>query len=106
MVLDSTAFTPWMIILGTVFSNMSYGIMLPTQREIVEADVPANLKTTAHSLSDAAYSSFSGMLALLYSGFVMDHFGAKSVAILGCIIMAIPVLLTVIKLFTAKKERI
>lgn len=106
MVLDSTAFTPWMIILGTVFSNMSYGIMLPTQREIVEADIPANLKTTAHSLSDAAYSSFSGMLALLYSGFVMDHFGAKSVAILGCIIMAIPVLLTVIKLFTAKKERI
>lgn len=105
MILVGTAFAPWMIILGTVFSNMSYGIMLPTQREIVEADVPANLKTTAHSLSDAAYSSFSGMLALLYSGFVMDHFGAKSVAILGCAIMAIPVLLTIVKMFTAKKER-
>lgn len=105
MILVGTAFAPWMIILGTVFYNMSYGIMLPTQREIVETNVSANLKTTAHSLSDAAYSSFSGMLALLYSGFVMDHFGAKSVAYLGIVIMAVPVLLTLIKLFTVKKEK-
>lgn len=106
MLLVGTAVNSWMIILGTVFANVSYGIMLPTQREIVETNVPTNLKNTAHSLSDATFGSFSGILALMYSGFVMDRFGAKSVAILGCIIMAIPVLLTVIKLFTAKKERI
>ena len=58
---------PWMIILGTVFSNMSYGIMLPTQREIVEANVPSTLKNTAHSLSDAMYGSFSGILASMNS---------------------------------------
>lgn len=105
MILVGTAINSWMIILGTIFANMSYGIMLPTQREIVETNVPASLKNTAHSLSDATFGSFSGILALMYSGFVMDTFGAKSVAFLGCAIMAIPVLLTLFKMFTAHKER-
>lgn len=101
MGLVAFAVNPWMIILGTVFSNMSYGIMLPTQREIVEANVPSTLKNTAHSLSDAMYGSFSGILALSYSGFVMDAFGARSVAMLGGIIMIIAVVLSLTKI--AKK---
>ncbi len=97
MCLVSLAVSPWMVIIGTIFTNMSYGIMLPTQREIVEATVPATLKNTAHSLSDAMYGSFSGILALTYSGFVMDAFGAKSVAMLGGGIMIIAVLLSLTK---------
>ena len=98
MGLVAFASNPWMIILGTVFSNMSYGIMLPTQREIVEANVPSTLKNTAHSLSDAMYGSFSGILALSYSGFVMDAFGARSVAMLGGVIMIIAVVLSLTKI--------
>ncbi len=98
MLLDSFAIGSWMIILGTVFSNMSYGIMLPTQREIVESNVPSTLKNTAHSLSDAMYGSFSGILALTYSGFVMDAFGAKSVAMLGGVIMIVAMMLALTKI--------
>lgn len=105
MVLVGTAINSWMIILGTVFANVSYGIMLPTQREIVETSVPANLKNTAHSLSDATFGSFSGILALMYSGFVMDRFGAKSVAVLGMGIMMIPVLLTIGEMISSKKRK-
>lgn len=89
------AVTPYMIIAGTVLNNVSYGIMLPTQREITEYSVPYALKNRAHSLGDAMYSSFSGMMALLYSGILIDNFGARSVALLGVIIMIIPVIMTI-----------
>ena len=96
------AFSPALVIVGTVFANISYGVMLPTQREIVESDVPSELKNTAHSLSDAMFGSFSGILALLYSGALMDAFGAKFVAVLGIGIMSIAVILTLIKLAKTK----
>ena len=104
MVLISTAVNPWMIILGTIFSNISYGIMLPTQREIVETYVPDHIKTTAHSLSDTMYSGFSGIIALTYSGYIIDGFGAKYVTILGICIMAIPCALTLFRLFFRKRK--
>ena len=93
-----------MIILGTIFSNISYGIMLPTQREIVETYVPDHIKTTAHSLSDTMYSGFSGIIALTYSGYIIDGFGAKYVTILGICIMAIPCVLTLFRLFFRKRK--
>lgn len=104
MVCVAVASNPWMVIAGTIFANMSYGIMLPTQREIVENDVPVALKNTAHSLSDAMFGSFSGILALIYSGALMDAFGARCVAYLGIGIMTIAVLLSLGKwLRTSRK---
>ncbi len=94
MILTFTASSPLFITLGTIFNNISYGIMLPTMREITETNVTGSLKNTAHSLSDAMFGSFAGIIALLYSGTLMDAFGAKSVALLGMCIMIIPVLLT------------
>ncbi len=102
MILTFTATSSFMIILGTIINNISYGIMLPTTREITEKSVSDDLKNTAHALSDAMYGSFAGIIALLYSGTMMDHFGAKSVALLGMIIMMIPVSLS---LFTLMKNR-
>ncbi len=96
MVLTFGATSPFMITLGTIFNNVSYGIMLPTMREITETNVTGSLKNTAHSLTDATYGSFAGIIALLYSGKLMDVFGARSVALLGMCIMLIPVLLTLI----------
>ena len=58
-------------------------------------NIPTN---TAHSLSDAMYCSFSGILALSYSGFVMNAFGARSVAMLGGVIMIIAVVLSLTKI--------
>lgn len=94
MLFDLSAATPVLVITGTILSNASYGIMLPTTREITEGSVSGSLKNTAHSLSDAMYNNFSGVLALLYSGVMMDALGAKSVAVLGAGIMIPPVLLS------------
>ncbi|MCR5794008.1 MAG: MFS transporter [Solobacterium sp.] len=103
MTLTFTATAPAMIILGTVFNNISYGLMLPTMREITEKNVSGALKNTAHSLSDAMYGSFAGIIALTYSGMIMDRFGARSVALLGAFIMTVPVLLSLISMLRKKK---
>lgn len=92
------AVNPMMIIMGSVCSNISYGVMLPTTREITEGNVPDTLKSTAHALSDAMYGSFSGIIALLYSGTLMDKFGTKAVPLLGIFIMFIPIAMSAIKM--------
>ena len=103
MFLTFTASSPAMVILGTVFNNISYGVMLPTMREITEKNVTGALKNTAHSLSDAMYGSFAGIIALLYSGAMMDSFGARSVALLGMGIMLVPVIMSLIPIMKNRK---
>ena len=98
MVCVIVASSPFFIIIGTLFSNASYGIMLPTMREITEDTVPEELKNTARSLTDAVFGNFAGILALLYGGWMMDNFGAKSVAWLGLFVMVIPVLMSLMKM--------
>ena len=93
------ALNPAMIIIGTVMMNVAYGLLLPTMREITEKNVPGPLKNTAHSLTDAMFGSFAGVFALLYSGALMDAFGAKFVAFLGVLIMIVPVLISAVDLF-------
>ncbi len=98
MVCVIVATDPLFIIVGTLFTNASYGIMLPTMREITEDTVPDELKNTARSLTDAVFGNFAGILALLYSGWMMDSFGAKSVAWLGLCVMVIPVVMSLMKM--------
>lgn len=101
--LAGTATNPYIIVVGSVFANISYGIMLPTSREITEAYVPQELKTTAHSLTDAMFGYAAGMIALLYSGTLMDILGVRFVAFLGVGIMMIPIVMTVYGMIKEKK---
>ena len=103
MLLIVTAANSWMVILGSVMWNASYGVMLPTIREITEKNVHGALKNTAHSMADAVYSSFAGIIALTYSGFMMDSFGARSVAVLGFAITLVPVAMSIFALVRQKK---
>ena len=105
LALTYTAAAPAMVILGTVFNNVSYGVMLPTMREITEKNVTGPLKNTAHSLSDAMYGSFAGIIALTYSGTLMDAFGARSVALLGMGIMLVPVVISLTVILKNRKAK-
>ena len=103
MILTFLAVSPFMIIIGTMIANVAYGLMLPTSREITQQTVPADLRNTAYSLSDAVFGSFAGVIALMYSGILMDSFGAKSVALLGGVVMIIPLLLALWSLLKNRK---
>lgn len=98
-----TASNVFMIIAGSVLWNTSYGLMLPTAREITEMNVHGDLKNTAHSLADATYGSFAGIVALSYSGFLMDSFGAKFVALIGAILMVVATIMSGIKMMKEKR---
>ena len=61
--------------------------MLPTQREIVEKHIDPSVRNIAHNVADAAYNNFSAIIALSYSGILIDQFGVKMIAFAGILIM-------------------
>lgn len=85
------AVTPVMVIAGSIFWNISFAVMLPTQREIVEKYVDPSVRNIAHNIADAAYNNFSAIIALSYSGILISSFGVRMIAALGIVIMIIAV---------------
>ncbi len=89
------AISPAMIFAGTFFYNAAYGIMLPAMREVVEKNVVSEERNLAHSVADAVFNSFSGILSLLYSGILLDLCGAKTLLFLCILISLIPLFMAV-----------
>ena len=93
------AHTPAMVIAGTIMTNISFGLLFPTMREITEESVHPTLRTTAHSIIDVAYGSVSGMIASAWGGVTMESSGPRVmtsicmglgiVAMLFCILLAL-----------------
>ena len=69
------ASSPAMIIIGTLFANVNFGLIFPTMREIVEESVDSRLRTTANSIVDVAFGSVASMIAAAWSGGVMEGAG-------------------------------
>ena len=83
--------TPMLIILGMIFSNVSYGIMMPTMRELVTKYVPEDLRNTAHSLTDMIFGSLSGILSLSCS----HRFGIRSIVVAGLALLVAPLVMSI-----------
>lgn len=86
------AVSPMMVIAGSAVYNAAYGILLPTMREVTEKNVQENLRTLGHSISDAVFTSFSGVVSLMYAGAVVDGMGLKAMIILSALIAGVSVL--------------
>ena len=91
MLLVYNATTPLMIMMGSIFWNISFSVMLPTQREVVEKYVDPSVRNIAHNIADAAYNNFSAVIALSCSGMMIDHFGIRSIALLGAGILTVAI---------------
>ena len=102
MMLIYFAVSPLMIILGSIFWNISFSVMLPTQREIVEKHIDPSVRNIAHNVADAAYNNLSAIIALSYSGILIDQFGVKMIAFAGILIMLAAVAIETVMLL--KKE--
>lgn len=102
MMLIYFAVSPFMIILGSIFWNISFSVMLPTQREIVEKHIDPSVRNIAHNVADAAYNNLSAIIALSYSGILIDQFGVKMIAFAGILIMLAAVAIETVMLL--KKE--
>lgn len=83
------AVSPAMVIAGSVLYNIGYGIMIPTMREVTERFVEGELRTLGHTLSDAVFSSFSGVISLAYAGFIADKMGVHAMLCVCAAIAAV-----------------
>ena len=94
LILVFYAASPGAIFAGSFLYNMGVGILLPTMRSVTEKSVSPVFRNLGHNMADAIYSSFTGIISLLYSGLVMDLYGVKSLLMICILIVLIPVLLT------------
>ncbi|MBR0087502.1 MAG: MFS transporter [Lachnospiraceae bacterium] len=86
---------PYLIIVGSMMYFLGYSLLLPTYRELIGKSVNPNLMTTAQSLADAVIMSLAGMTGLLYSGYVIDNLGLKTLMFIGMGIFIIPVFIVI-----------
>lgn len=82
------AVSPAMVMLGSFAYNVGYGILIPTMREVVETKVDGGLRNLGHNLSDAVFSSLSGVVSLAYAGAIVDGFGVRAMLIV-CVAIAL-----------------
>ena len=68
---------PVMVVMGTICTNISFGLLFPTMREITEESVSSDIRTSANSIIDVAYGSVANMIASAWSGIVMERFGTE-----------------------------
>jgi MFS family permease len=100
------AASPGLVIAGSVFNAISFSIMLPTTREIVEVYVDVRLRTTANGVTDAVFQSLAGMVSLLYVGSIMDRFGMKVVFAISLVVQVIPIAMAVGSLIRKNRDTV
>lgn len=91
LVITYFATVPFAVTIGTCFTNLSYGILLPTMREITENNVDKSVRNIGHNVADAIYNSFAGMISMIYAGAVIDSYGVKTMLAICIIIQLIPI---------------
>ena len=86
-------------------NNISFGVMYPTMREITEESVSPGLKNTAHSITDVAYGSLSGMIATACSGTILDNAGVQMLGIVCAAFQMIAIGWCIVLLANGHKKR-
>ena len=92
------AASPAMIFAGSFFYNVAYGVLLVTMREVTERFVSEDLRNLGHNLSDAVFSSFSGVISLMCAGAIVDRLGVSAMVTICALIAVIPAVLSMKKL--------
>ena len=93
LAVDYCAMHYWVVILGTVFTNVSYGLIMPSVREIAIEVVDAKYHTTAIGMMDAFYSFLGGAVAQLFAGRIAGTYGVKAMVMVCLILSLLPVLI-------------
>ena len=93
LVLMALARNVWLVYLGTCCTNIGYGILLPTMRQIVETHVNDHLRNLGHNVADAVYASLSGVLSTTIAGRGSELFGVRPMMGVFAAFMLIPLAL-------------
>ena len=83
----------WLVYLGTCCTNIGYGILLPTMRQIVEKHVDSHLRNLGHNVADAVYASLSGVLSTAIAGRGSELLGVRNMMAVFAAFMLIPLVM-------------
>ncbi|MBQ6858271.1 MAG: MFS transporter [Clostridia bacterium] len=90
------AVSPAMVYLASFFYNVGYGILLTTMRDVTEIHVDRDIRNLGHTLSDAVFTSFSGVISLMYAGALTDALGVRAMLSVCAMICAVPVVISLL----------
>lgn len=90
LAVDYCAMHYWVVILGTVITNISYGLIMPSVREIAIEVVDAKYHTTAIGMMDAFYGFLGGALAQLFTGRIAGARGVKAMVMVCLVLSLVP----------------
>ena len=90
------AVSPAMVYLASFFYNVGYGILLTTMRDVTEIHVDSDIRNLGHTLSDAVFTSFSGVISLMYAGALTDALGVRAMLSVCAMICAVPVVISLL----------
>lgn len=95
----------YLIILGTICNNISYAMIFPAMREMVERTVRPQLRNTAHGITDIAYNTLCGVIAASTGGVIMQYYGKGLLCIVCMAMQAAGIALFMALKVRYKKER-
>lgn len=102
LAVDYYAANYWVVIAATVITNISYGLIMPSVREIAIEVVDPKYHTTAIGMVDACYTFLGGAIAQLYVGRIVEVLGIRTMIMICLLLSLVP--LTVIVLDGRKRR--
>jgi len=97
---------PQLVVMCSVLSGFSYGLLLPAMRQLVSENTPDTLQTTAQGIADATYMSLSGMIGGLLAGSLTQAFGIKQLILICAFVEIIPIMLVLLTGIRQWKQRL
>lgn len=80
----------WIVIVGTMLTNISYGLIVLAGRELATQAVAPQYHTTAVGVMDAFYSFLGGAIAQIYAGRVVERYGIRTMILLSLLLSVVP----------------
>lgn len=90
ILIDYSAVNCGMVIVGTVFMSVSYGLIMPAVREIAIQIIHPQFHTTAIGVMDAFYSFLGGAVAQTFAGSLIESMGIKGTVFVCMLLSVLP----------------
>ena len=97
LLLTCFARNPYMVVFGSVFTNIGYGLIMPSMRETVETYVPEKYRNIGHNVMDAAYGSLAGVLSLPVAGKLSDQIGVSRMITVCVAVIMVPLTISAVR---------
>lgn len=98
------ASTPWAVVSVCTISGLSFGIFLPTIRQMIFSMAPDDLKTTAQTVAESLFVSLSAATSSIAAGFMFTNIGFDNTFLSGFAVSVLSCVFCIFLLYPAAKK--